>query len=193
MAYIFEYIRNWLGNNFFLQNFRDREGSIFYDLGSGTGKAVLAMALFGPFKKLIGIELLEGLWNLSMRSKKFYEKTITDTFIKYKALFTMEETNSVEFLNGDFLRQNWSDAFIIFANSTCFSQDLMTKIGNKAKAECKVDTIIITVSKKITNLNSDWESKNPFKRLMSWGVGTIYLYLRKKVTINYGDVELTEK
>ena len=149
-------------------------------MGSGTGKAIIAMSLFCPFKKLIGIEYLEGLWNLSMRSKIFYEKTITDKFIKFNGLFTMEETNKIDFYNGDFLRQKWNDAFIIFANSTCFTQDLMDKIGIKAKKECQTDTIIITITKKLTNLNEDWEFKDGFKRLMSWGVGSIFIYIKKK-------------
>ncbi len=32
--------------------------AIFYDLGSGTGKAVLAASLLYPFSKVVGIELL---------------------------------------------------------------------------------------------------------------------------------------
>lgn len=187
MAYIFEYLCNWLGKDFFMKKYRDGENSIFYDLGSGTGKAVMAMALFCPFRKLIGIEYLVSLWNLSMRSKIVYDKIIADKFIKFNGLFTIQKTNSIDFYNGDFLRQKWSDASVIFANSTCFNQDLMNKIGIKARKECKVDTIIITISKKLSSLNGDWESKEGFKRLMSWGVGTVYIYIRRKVTINKGD------
>jgi len=187
MAYIFEYLRNWLGKDFFLRRFRDGEGGIFYDLGSGTGKAIIAMSLFCPFKKLIGIELLEGLWNLSMRSKICYDKTITNKFIKFNALFTIQESNIIEFYNGDFLRQKWNDASIIFVNSTCFTPDLMEKIGNKAKLECHVDTVVITITKKINNFDSDWECKDGFKRLMSWGVGSIYIYIRRSFTINKGE------
>ena len=187
MAYIFEYLRNWLGKDFFLRRFRDGEGGIFYDLGSGTGKAIIAMSLFCPFKKLIGIELLEGLWNLSMRSKICYDKTITNKFIKFNALFTIQESNIIEFYNGDFLRQKWNDASIIFVNSTCFTPDLMEKIGSKAKLECHVDTVGITITKKINNFDSDWECKDGFKRLMSWGVGSIYIYIRRSFTINKGE------
>ena len=190
MAYIFEYIRNWLGKDFFMRKFRDGEGGIFYDLGSGTGKAVIAMSLFAPFKKLVGFELLEGLWNLSIKSKIFYDKTITDKFMKYNALFNIDGTNKIEFYNGDFMRQKWNNGMIIFANSTCFSNDLMDKIGIKANAECEVDSIVITISKKINNLNNDWECKNVFKRLMSWGIGSIYIYIRKKITIKKDEINI---
>ena len=39
----------------------------FYDLGSGTGKGCLAAALLNPsFDNCIGVELLEGLYNVSI-------------------------------------------------------------------------------------------------------------------------------
>ena len=190
MAYIFEYLRDWLGKEFFDRKFKEEESGIFYDLGSGTGKAVIAMSLFCPFKKLIGIEYLQGLWDLSVRSKAAYDKTIFDKHLKYSAIFTIENTNKIEFYNGDFLRQKWNEALIIFANSTCFSPYLMEKVGIKAMIECKAETILITISKKLNNLNDDWECRNPFKRLMTWGVASIYIYIRRKVTINKGEIKL---
>ena len=117
---------------------------------------------------------------MSIKSKIFYDKTITDKFMKYNALFNIDGTNRIEFYNGDFLRQRWNNALIIFVNSTCFSNDLMDKIGIKAMTECEVDSIIITISKKINNFNNDWELKNVFKRAMSWGIGSIYIYIRNK-------------
>ena len=47
MAYIYEYINYYFKNSI-------NEG-IFYDLGSGTGKPVIAMSLMHKFKKLIGM------------------------------------------------------------------------------------------------------------------------------------------
>ena len=192
MGYIFEYILSIVGKDFFIKKLHDNEAGIFYDLGSGTGKAVISMSLFCPFKKLVGIEILRGLWDLSMRSRFAYYKNISDNFIKYPQLFNFERINEIEFYNGDFLRQKWTEAAMIFANSTCFSDDLMDKIGIKAMNECKEECIMITVSKKIQNLNSDWESYEEFKRMMSWGLGTIFIYIRKKITINKGEHNLIE-
>lgn len=42
------------------------DGGIFYDLGHGTGKGVLAAALVHNFDEVRGIELLEGLYNVSL-------------------------------------------------------------------------------------------------------------------------------
>lgn len=40
-------------------------GGIFYDLGSGTGKGVIAAAIAHEFATCVGVEILEGLFVLS--------------------------------------------------------------------------------------------------------------------------------
>ena len=192
MAYIFEYIRTIAGKDYFNRKLHDNEAGIFYDLGSGTGKAVIAMALYCKLKKLVGIEALKGLWDLSMRSRFAYYKHISDKFMKFNDIFSIERTNEIDFYNGDFLRQRWTDAAIVFANSTCFSSALMDKIGIKAMFECKVECILITISKKLQNLNEDWECFPEFKRVMSWGLGTVFIYIRRKITINKGEHKLVD-
>lgn len=41
-------------------------GGAFYDLGSGTGKAVLAAALLHDFDECKGIEIADSLYDVSM-------------------------------------------------------------------------------------------------------------------------------
>ena len=171
MAYIFEYIIHEFGGSI-------RDGN-FYDLGSGTGKPVLAMSLIYHFKKLIGIEFLENLFKLSLGVKQNYDKTIENKFVNYKQLFSFETPNQIEFLQGDFLKHSWEDTSIIFANSTCFTETMMKNIANKANKECKTGTIIITFTKRLTSLSIDWELRDGFRRLMTWGIATIYIHRRK--------------
>jgi len=171
MAYIFEYIIHEFGGSI-------RDGN-FYDLGSGTGKPVLAMSLIYHFKKLIGIEFLENLFKLSLGVKQNYDKTIENKFENYKQLFSFETPNQIEFLQGDFLKHSWEDTSIIFANSTCFTETMMKNIANKANKECKTGTIIITFTKRLTSLSIDWELRDGFRRLMTWGIATIYIHRRK--------------
>ena len=80
MAYIYEYIKRFYSKNI-------NEG-IFYDLGSGTGKAIIAMSLMHKFKKVIGLEYLENLIKLSQGIKQNYNKTINEIFEKNKRLFS---------------------------------------------------------------------------------------------------------
>ena len=171
MAYIFEYLNHEFGNTI-------REGN-FYDLGSGTGKAVIAMSLIFRFKRLIGIEFLENLYKLSLGIKQNYDKTIGNKFENYRQFFNFDTPNQIEFLQGDFLKHNWEDTSIIFINSTCYSINLMNNIANKANKECKSGTIIITFTKRLTALSVDWELRDGFRRLMSWGIATIYIHRRK--------------
>ena len=49
-------------------------GGNFIDLGSGSGKAVIAAALLHPFTSCRGIEVLEGLYTLSNEIASAYEK-----------------------------------------------------------------------------------------------------------------------
>ena len=171
MAYILEYINHEFNGSI-------RDGN-FYDLGSGLGKAVIAMSLLHHFKKLIGIEFLENLFKLSLGVKQNYDKSIGDKFDNYKQLFNFESPNQIEFLQGDFLKHTWEDTSIIFANSTCFTLNMMNNIANKANKECKPGTIIITFTKRLTNLSADWELRDGFRRLMTWGIATIYIHRRK--------------
>lgn len=57
-----------IGETFY--NIKNNYGGIpsgpFYDLGSGTGKGNLAAALLHPFEESIGIEILEGLYGVSV-------------------------------------------------------------------------------------------------------------------------------
>lgn len=171
MAYIFEYINHEFGGSI-------RDGN-FYDLGSGTGKPVIAMSLIYHFKRLIGIEFLDNLFKLSLSVKQSYDSSINNQFENYRQLFNFDTPNQVEFLQGDFLKHNWEDTSIIFANSTCFSPKMMNSIASKANKECKSGTIIITFTKRLTSLNVDWELRDGFRRLMSWGLATIYIHRRK--------------
>lgn len=172
MAYIYEFIKNFYNNSII-------DDGIFFDLGSGTGKAVIAMSLMHKFKRLQGIEYLENLIKLSQESKQNYDNTINDLFVKNKELLSFDSPNIIDFVQGDFLKQNWENATIIFANSTCFSGELINNIAEKANKECKKGTIIITFTKKLNKLNSDWETKEGFRRLMTWGIATIYVHKRK--------------
>ena len=171
MAYIFEYIKHEFDGSI-------RDGN-FYDLGSGTGKPILAMALIHRFKRLIGIEFLDNLFKLSLSIKQNYDNSIGVKFENYRQCLDFDSPNQIEFLQGDFLKHSWEDTSIIFVNSTCFSINLMNNIANKANKECKSGTIIITFTKRLTALSVDWELKDGFRRIMTWGIATIYIHRRK--------------
>lgn len=57
----------------------------------------------------------------------------------------------MEFIHGDALDMNvcdWSDATVVFANSTCFDDNLMRRMASVASA-LKKGTIFITLTKRL--------------------------------------------
>ena len=55
----------------------------------------------------------------------------------------------------------------------------MNKICKKANKECQSGNIIISITKRVGSLNKDWELKDGFRRIMSWGIASIYIHRRK--------------
>ena len=126
VAYIIELIKREYGEHL-------KEGN-FYDLGSGSGKGVIAASLVYPFKKCIGIELLESLYKISEEHKKIYDENIKKQFSEYSELFAgIDKPVPISFSWGDLLKETWNEPSIILANSTCFSPDLMVELGKKIK------------------------------------------------------------
>jgi hypothetical protein len=87
----------------------------------------------------------------------------------------------MEFIKGNFLETEVSDASFIFINSTCFTLELMYELSKKLDSECKSGCVVVTFTKKLPLLNPiDWEIKPSFKRIMSWGPASIFIHIRKK-------------
>ncbi|ETW00570.1 hypothetical protein, variant 1 [Aphanomyces invadans] len=100
---------------------------IFYDLGSGIGKAVVAAALVHKFHKAIGIEQLKPLVDFShARVDKLME-------------FNDMAGQTISYICGSFFDHNWSDGDVVFCHSTCFSprQDQqLTKTSRLVDVAC---------------------------------------------------------
>ncbi|CAM9859034.1 unnamed protein product, partial [Ectocarpus sp. 12 AP-2014] len=124
---------------------QEGSGGAFYDIGSGTGKPVFAAAILHPFHKAVGIEILEGLYSTSRELLKAWDGGIRDR------VGHGQEPTKVEFFLGDALDMNvcdWSDATVVFANSTCFDDMLMRRLASAATA-LKKGTIFITLTKRL--------------------------------------------
>ena len=55
----------------------------------------------------------------------------------------------------------------------------MQALSNKAE-ELSEGTIFVTFTKKLPNLSDNWEYLEGFRRLMSWGIATIYIHRKIK-------------
>eukprot|EP00470_Lotharella_oceanica_P000575 CAMPEP_0170170082 /NCGR_PEP_ID=MMETSP0040_2-20121228/3045_1 /TAXON_ID=641309 /ORGANISM="Lotharella oceanica, Strain CCMP622" /LENGTH=321 /DNA_ID=CAMNT_0010409241 /DNA_START=29 /DNA_END=994 /DNA_ORIENTATION=- len=140
----------------------------FYDLGSGTGRGVIAAALVGSFSRLCGVELLSDLHSAAVDVQKVYEHVVAPRL-------GLDVEQEVKFVQGNFLKADWSDANVIFINSTCFSKPLMEKIVKQA-VNLSPGTCVVTLTHPMVSPYFDLlESK---KYDMSWGEATAHIHVR---------------
>lgn len=143
----------------------DRE-TVFYDLGSGIGKAVIACAMVYPVLKSVGVELLPELYLGALDQAK---KLATN-------LDYAEKTKKIEFVLGNFLEVDLKEATLIFINST-------TIFGSVWESLCiLLDNLpqlnhVITTSK--TLMSTHFLVTNHTKIEMSWGIVEAYIHTRK--------------
>jgi SAM-dependent methyltransferase len=139
------------------------QNDVFYDLGSGTGKAVVLAMLFFNIKKSVGIDILHSLVEAANEVKnKFIEKG----FDNFKNVF---------FIRDDFLNFDFSEATLIFAHSTCLNDDQIKKLEEKCLL-LKPGSRIILVTKTFSSSNFEIIYKGETE--FSWGVGTVSIYLK---------------
>lgn len=99
-------------------------GEMFCDLGSGSGKAVFAAALLHNFKRCAGVEILPSLYAFAKQCKEMWIGSIADC---HRA--------EIEFFEGslfDMSLLDWRNTDFLFANSTCFSQEMMSSLSGLA-------------------------------------------------------------
>jgi len=136
-----------------------KDNSVFYDLGSGTGKVVICSALLYPFKKNYGIEILPSLYHAA---KSVQQK--------------LKNPQKIHFFHEDFFDHDISDGDIIFVNATGYFSDNKEKLFAKL-SQTKSKTWIIIVSKKIPDEN--FRLIDAKRWPMSWGDAMIYLYQKR--------------
>ncbi|RYH14954.1 hypothetical protein EON65_32680 [archaeon] len=144
-------------------------GGIYYDLGAGTGKGVIASAILHNFDVCYGIECLEGLFSLSLDALNSYNT-------RGKARLSMREHDThCQFIHGDFLKprtKDWRDADVVFANSTCFDTNLMMDIA-KLAVGMKKGSFFITITKRLPC--KDFVTVDCEMQRMSWGEASIFI------------------
>jgi hypothetical protein len=52
----------------------------------------------------------------------------------------------------------------------------MNNLSKKADNELKPGAFFVTFTKRLPNLSDKWEVRDGFRRLMSWGIATIYIH-----------------
>lgn len=141
--------------------------TIFYDLGSGTGKAVLASAMVFNIKKSIGIELLPNLHQCA-KTKHYQLMTLNDDY---------PAARNIDFINANFLTINLRDATILFINSTAFFGEYWKEISTHLE-QIPPGAQVISTSKAL--VSDGFTLQRLTRVMMSWGVVTAYIQERKE-------------
>jgi len=132
----------------------------FYDLGSGSGCPVVAAALSLQQQIMnrkdgslphtcVGVELLPGLFELSIQAQKEYQTVMTKDCADLVVC-------PMEFYLGsifDLSVCDWTDGDIVFVNSTCFDVSMLLKVYNIAE-KLRVGAVMITLSRSLIEIGA---------------------------------------
>lgn len=135
------------------------QDEIFYDLGSGIGKAVFTAAWYFDCHKIYGIEILPGLHKIA---ESQLEKN--------------PQLTNIQFINTNFLHYNFSDADIIFINATCLSYSTWENIVTKFNL-LKSGSRVIVTTKRILLDSFELLYQNLIP--MNGSISLVSIYLKK--------------
>lgn len=140
------------------------EETIFYDLGSGVGKAVMACAMVFNVQKSCGIELFENLHRCALKQQQSLKK-----LKNYQ-----DKATRMKYIRGDFMSTDFNEATLIFVNATGFISPLWDNLSTRI-AESRCQTVIST-SKPIEHEN--FRVTHKLQTPMSWGPATVFIQER---------------
>lgn len=134
---------------------------VFFDLGSGAGKAVLSAALGFELKQAVGIELIPELVHLSNK--------LLDEVTKQSQI----HCSPVLFMYDDILSTDISAATIVFVNATAFQGKIWDSILSKI-LQLPVGTRVVVTSKRLPA--SHFQALYQGMEVMSWGMNSAFVY-----------------
>ncbi len=136
--------------------------TVFYDLGSGIGKAVIASAMVFKMQKCCGIELFELL-----HQQALHQLTLLKEMPDYR-----DKADIIQFIHKDFLLADFNDATLIFVNATAYFGETWERLMLRLK-QMSSETLIITTSKKLPPDAFTLLSTTTVR--MSWGLVSAYI------------------
>lgn len=141
------------------------QSTVFYDLGSGVGKAVFACTMVFNVKKSCGIELFPILHQQAQNLQKKLEQMPV----------YVEKAAKIVFFCGDFLNFNFQEATLIFINSTAFF-GTHWQVISKHMEQTQPETWVLSTSKALDSHLFTTLRIIPVK--MSWGVVNVFIQKR---------------
>lgn len=144
---------------------------VFCDCGSGTGKAVFVAHLAFDFRRCVGIELVDNLYEASAVVLEKYEKEVRPTIANEIG------DKKIALYHGSFLDGDFSDVDLVFMNSTCFQEDLMEAIELNLNF-MKPNSQVISLSKSLRSPKFEMYRQQMYE--FSWGQATGFFHRKIK-------------
>lgn len=145
-----------------------KDDAVFFDLGSGTGRIVIQSYLLFNFRKVTGVELLEGLHNKACDIQEKFEKGVHQQIAGHLA------NREMNFVNGDIFQTDLRDADFIFMNHPIKDSAVFLQLEQKILDEVKPGTKITTTIRALRNPRFKSQGNQTYK--FSWGDSTAYFY-----------------
>ena len=142
-----------------------KKDEVFFDIGSGSGKAVLTAALAFDFQKAIGLEILEPLHQLATNR--------SNELKRYCQIHNISLSCERVFHFCDYMNENWDSGDIYFINATCYRGELWNNIVKKFRA-LKPGVRVIITTKRLDF--PEFQLLYQGQELMSWGLNSTFLY-----------------
>jgi SAM-dependent methyltransferase len=134
----------------------------FYDLGSGSGRPVVAAALtlshlrdkytaLNPTESrvplaCVGIELLPGLYDLSVEAKERWVDHYSSSVLPAELQFHLGSIFDLSVCD-------WTDGDVVFVNSTCFDVSMLLRVHDIAQG-MKAGSVIVTLSRSMIEIGA---------------------------------------
>ena len=149
------------------QHTRLSDQTVFADLGSGVGGALIAALMCHTFKRCIGIELMRSLHDQALLVKAAYEQTSSAESTDGSAL---------QLICGDFRTcSQWHCADVVYVNSTCFDHSLMADLS----AACEYLSLGATVITQTHRFSSEiFHCTAAGEYEMSWGSADVFVHCK---------------
>jgi hypothetical protein len=147
----------------------------FCDLGSGTGMCLIGAALICPyFKRIIGVELVQTLYESSLESVQRLAQT------------NKKLAKKIKIINGNFLNLNFAKPalspnviFMHYPMHGTGAEELYLQLEEKFRKELKSGSIIISAIRKLSSPEAFPEILSPTHVQCKYG--SVTMFFHKKV------------
>jgi len=147
------------------------QNGVFWDLGCGVGKVVVAAGCFHPFTQCWGAEGLRNLTELGDKMVEGWRRS--EQYNKEAAYFKdiVFRMSTIDICESD----GWVDnTTVCFCHSTCFSDEMMERITERAKG-MNVGCLFITTTRPLPD-DKLWYKIGEDIIEMSWGKAKVFFH-----------------